>query len=173
MTLLTHVTCSVESCPETFGVKIDVESENEELYCSEHRVGDDPSKRVSWTEEDVQDVVDEINTGTSGYEVGSWSKVEEELFKGASSYSGKNEDYGDSWRKTGEILSQVVEDGKVELESPDDFVRMGLYTRRLDKLLRAFHGEFVNDEINNESVKDSHRDEMVYAAMAAVMGDEK
>jgi hypothetical protein len=95
------------------------------------------------------------------------TSVTDIISDGAETYAEKNEDYGDSWRTVGEILFQLAEGETVELESPEDFVSLGLFTRRLDKMARAFHGEFNADDMNFESVIDAHEDEMVYAAMAA------
>lgn len=81
----------------------------------------------------------------------------------------KNDDYGDSWRLTGEILHLAAGGETVELETPEDFIRFGLWTRRLDKVVRAFHGEFVVDgEPNFEAIRDTLEDEAVYAAMHAI-----
>jgi hypothetical protein len=84
----------------------------------------------------------------------------------ATTYEAKNDDYGDSWRLVGEFLWMLSNDG-IELNSKEDFISFGLYTRRLDKLARAFNGEFNDDDLNFESVMDSHEDEATYAAMHA------
>lgn len=81
-------------------------------------------------------------------------------------YDEKNDDYGDSWRLVGEFMWLLANDG-VELRTKEDFISFGLYTRRLDKLARAFNGEFNDDSMNFESVVDSHEDEATYAAMHA------
>lgn len=90
---------------------------------------------------------------------------EEILSDGGETYARKNEDYGDSWRKVGRILHMLADGDTVELNSVEDHISYGLFTRRLDKLARAYHGEFVADEMNFESIVDSHEDEMTYAAM--------
>lgn len=95
------------------------------------------------------------------------STPEEYLSDGAEVYAEKNEDYGDSWRKIGEILHLLSHGETVELETPEDHIAYGLYTRRLDKIARAFNGEFVAEDMNFESIEDAHQDEMVYAAMHA------
>lgn len=92
---------------------------------------------------------------------------EDYLFDGAETYAEKNDDYGDSWRKVGEFLYQLTEGEGVTLETKEDFISFGLFTRRLDKVARAFNGEFLADEMNFESIEDAHFDEMVYAAMSA------
>lgn len=94
------------------------------------------------------------------------TSVTDILNEGAETYKLKSEDYGDSWRLVGEFLWMLAHDG-VELETKEDFISFGLYTRRLDKIARAFNGEFNDDELNFESVNDSHKDSMVYAAMHA------
>lgn len=94
--------------------------------------------------------------------------VSETLHEGADTFEQKTEDYGDSWRKIGEILLNLSHGEPIVLETKEDFVSFGLFTRRLDKFARAFHGEFAADEMNFESVADAHRDESVYAAMHAV-----
>lgn len=89
------------------------------------------------------------------------------LADGAQTYEQKNDDYGNSWELTGEIMWLILGEQPVTLETPEDFIRFGLWTRRLDKFCRAMHGEFVADEKNYESVQDNHLDDMVYAAMHA------
>lgn len=84
----------------------------------------------------------------------------------ASTYEDKNDDYGDSWRLVGEFLWLLANNG-ITLETKEDFISFGLYTRRLDKIARAFNGEFNDDDLNFESVMDSHEDEATYAAMHA------
>lgn len=91
---------------------------------------------------------------------------EEVLIQGGETYQSKNDDYGDSWRKVGEILYLLVGEEPITLETPQDHISYGLFTRRLDKFARAFHGEFVSDaEANHEPVIDAHKDDMVYSAM--------
>jgi|APHM01.1.fsa_nt_gi hypothetical protein len=85
----------------------------------------------------------------------------------AETYRQKNDDYGSSWYAIGEILYGLTHGEPITLETPEDFVSFGLFTRRLDKLARAFNGEFLGDDVNFEAVEDSHADESVYAAMQA------
>ena len=89
------------------------------------------------------------------------------LFGGAETYEEKNDDYGDSWRKIGKIMHMLANGQPITLETPEDHISYGLFTRRMDKIARAFNGEFCADEMNFESVQDAHEDEMVYAAMHA------
>lgn len=88
------------------------------------------------------------------------------LFEGAETYSQKQEDYGDSWRLVGYMMYAMA-DGEVVLDTPQDFISFGLFTRRLDKIARAFNGEFNVEDMNFESIEDAHADESVYAAMSA------
>lgn len=99
--------------------------------------------------------------------------VSDILEEGARTYEKKNDDYGSSWYSIGEILHKMAGNEPVTLSSPEDWVRVGLYTRRLDKLFRSFNGEFRTDELNFESVADAHEDESVYAAMAAAIAGEE
>lgn len=101
------------------------------------------------------------------------TKVSTILEDGGATFEKKTEDYGDSWRLIGEILLSMSHGEPVTLETPQDFVSFGLFTRRLDKFARAFHGEFAADDMNFESVRDAHEDEMVYAAMHAVNQSER
>lgn len=92
----------------------------------------------------------------------------------AETHESKDEDYGSSWLAIGEILFNLSDGEEVVLSSPSDFVSLGLFTRRFDKIARAFHGEFVSDEMAHESLFDSHADEATYAAMhASTFSDER
>lgn len=89
-------------------------------------------------------------------------------------YERKNEAYGDSWRVCGDIL-YLMAGGPTEisLDSPEDWMRLGLYTRRVDKLCRAFNGEFGDiDAMDFEAIRDSHEDEAVYGVMAGTLADD-
>lgn len=97
----------------------------------------------------------------------SQTEPEDFLFEGAQVYEDKNDDYGDSWRQVGRFMKQLAGPDGITLETEEDFISFGLFTRRLDKLARAFNGEFLSDEMNFESIIDAHQDESVYAAMAA------
>ena len=96
------------------------------------------------------------------------SEVSDTLIDGAETFEEKSEDYGMSWKLIGEILLMLNEGEPLTLETKEDFVSFGLFTRRLDKVARAFNGEFRQDDLNFESVADSHMDSAVYAAMSAV-----
>lgn len=96
---------------------------------------------------------------------------DEVLTENAETYRAKNQDYGDSWRLAGETLALWLQHaGCDELRvpaDPDSLNAVGLFTRRLDKLIRSFNGQFVAGEMNFESTADAHEDESTYAAMAA------
>ena len=95
------------------------------------------------------------------------------LKEGAEVYESKEKDYGRSWRLVGETFSLWSDGRPVTLETPEDFVRFGLFTRRLDKLIRAYNAEFHSNQLSFEGVFDSHRDESVYAAMHASTYEEE
>lgn len=96
---------------------------------------------------------------------------DEILQQNAETYKEKNSDYGDSWRLAGMTLSLWLRHaGMDEVTLPADegtWNSLGLFTRRLDKMIRSFNAEFVVDELNFESTADAHEDESTYAAMAA------
>lgn len=91
------------------------------------------------------------------------------LRHGADTYERKNEDYGASWYEIGEVLYKMAGEEPVTLDSPEDWVRAGLYTRRMDKMFRSFNGEFRSESMNYEASYDAHGDEGVYAHMAAAV----
>jgi len=96
---------------------------------------------------------------------------DEILRDNAEMYREKNDDYGDSWRLSGKTIAMWLQHAGIdEVRLPadeDTWNSIGLFTRRLDKLVRAFNAEFVVDELNFESTADAHEDESTYAAMAA------
>jgi len=94
--------------------------------------------------------------------------VTEILEDGAATYEKKNADYGRSWQNIGHVLYKLANEQPVVLESPEDWIAAGLFTRRMDKIARSFNGEFLADEMNFESASDADEDESVYAAMSAV-----
>lgn len=96
---------------------------------------------------------------------------DEILLKNAQTFEKKQHDYGDSWRLSGKTIAMWLQHaGLDEVAIPadeDTWNSIGLFTRRLDKLVRAFNAEFIVDELNFESTADAHEDESTYAAMAA------
>ncbi|MFC7191903.1 hypothetical protein ACFQL7_20675 [Halocatena marina] len=99
------------------------------------------------------------------------STTESVLEENLNTHREKNDDYGD-WRIPGRTLAlwaQELDADPVDLTDKHNAVSIGLYTRRLDKIIRAFNGEFAKDEMNFESIEDSHADESNYAAMHAAL----
>lgn len=93
--------------------------------------------------------------------------VTEILEESAETYELKNEDYGKSWQNIGHILYTLANEQPVVLDSPEDWIAAGLFTRRLDKFARSFNGEFLTTSMNFEAATDADEDETVYAAMQA------
>lgn len=88
-------------------------------------------------------------------------------------YRAKQEEYGNSWRLAGLAMYLAVEGEEVVLDSPEDWIHVGLYTRRFDKLFRSVNCTFGLDEIDFESAEEDDGDESVYASMqAAFRGDD-
>lgn len=100
-------------------------------------------------------------------------QAEEILKQNLETYKEKNEDYGESWKMTGQILHELAGGEPVTLESPEDWIAVGLFTRRLDKFARSFNQEFMTDDMNFESAIDNDMDESVYAAMQAENKDDR
>ncbi len=94
--------------------------------------------------------------------------VPEILKEGAETYELKNSDYGASWQLNGKILFRLVGEEPVVLETVEDWIAVGLFTRRLDKLARSVNGELRGASMNYEKAADADTDESVYAAMQAV-----
>lgn len=85
-------------------------------------------------------------------------------------YQRKNADYGDSWRLVGKTLALWCEhQGVDELTipvHPTALNSFGLFTRRLDKMIRHFNGEFLTDDLRvDESIAETTEDQVPYAAM--------
>jgi hypothetical protein len=93
--------------------------------------------------------------------------VSEILRDGADTFERKTTDYGSSWKSQGEILSIMAHGEPIVLETKEEIIAFGLFTRRLDKLSREFFGTFFADEMNFEGPIDSAEDESVYAAMSS------
>jgi len=91
------------------------------------------------------------------------------LHEVAEQQQAKNADYGSSWQKTGELKAVLAGGELPHIETADEAVMDGLYTRMLDKLSRGYTLEFLNDEreIDDEALADTFRDLAGYAAMAA------
>lgn len=85
-------------------------------------------------------------------------------------YQKKNSDYGDSWKLVGKTLAMWLdhqdEDTLEVPAEPEPLNALGLYFRRLDKVIRSFNGTFIQDEMEvDESVPETTRDQVPYAAM--------
>ena len=85
----------------------------------------------------------------------------------------KDADYGDAWRQVGHTMWRMAGEEPVTIEGPEDFASIGLYWERLIKLYRGFNGEFVNEELNFETIEDAHGDNIVYAAMHASLREDE
>jgi hypothetical protein len=81
-------------------------------------------------------------------------------------YRKKNENYGNSWQLTGQILSLVFPEG-VTLDTPRKFIVIGMVTRMLDKILRYARLELTveKDKVGERS-SESAFDLGVYGFMA-------
>jgi len=103
--------------------------------------------------------------------------VEEILNDSEELFSRKEEDYGESWKLTGRILSLIIEQqGKEEITIPSEpeyLISLGLYTRRLDKLVRSFNATFIQGELEvDESVPETVEDQVPYAAMQTSVAED-
>jgi hypothetical protein len=92
-------------------------------------------------------------------------------------YEKKNDDYADSWRLVGKTIELWLEHhGEEELTIPANEYALnsfGLFTRRLDKMLRAFNGWFLTDEMKvSESIVETQEDSVPYAAMHTQLAEE-
>lgn len=92
-------------------------------------------------------------------------------------YERKNADYGDSWQLVGKTMALWLDhQGVDELTIPTDAHTLnsfGLFTRRLDKMLREFNGWFVADEMQvSEAIAETHQDDVPYAAMHTQLAEE-
>jgi len=89
-------------------------------------------------------------------------------------YAGKEDEYAESWRIAGETISLWAEEMEIKEipTDPESMVSFGLFFQRFHKLARAFNEEF-GDAPDSVSPFDSHRDEVVYGAMAASLFEEE
>ena len=78
-------------------------------------------------------------------------------------FTKKNENYGNSFRKTGQILKIIFEE-PIKLETEKDYVTFGLVVRKLDKLVRYCNLRFTGEKDKvGESIKDTIGDDGVYS----------
>lgn len=95
-------------------------------------------------------------------------KTVTEILEGSSAtYEQKNADYGNGWRNLGDILYLLANQQPVVLDSPEDWIAVGLFTRRMDKISRSFNMDLLDHSPNFEAAVDADEDETVYAAMQA------
>lgn len=93
--------------------------------------------------------------------------VTEILEESSATYEKKNADYGQSWKNIGYILYMLANEQPVVLDSPEDWIAVGLFTRRMDKIARSFNMDLLDHDPNFEAATDADEDETVYAAMQA------
>lgn len=103
--------------------------------------------------------------------------TEEILQESIDLYSRKNDDYANSWRLTGETIALWLERediDQLEIEANTKLIAMGLYTRRLDKMIRSFMQMFAHEgEVQvDESIVETTEDQVPYAAMQTAIAEE-
>ena len=91
-------------------------------------------------------------------------------------YKKKNDDYGDSWKLVGKTLNlwrEHLGQDSIELSNEQELNSFGLFTRRLDKMIRSFNAWFVANELQiNESAVETQEDQVPYAAMHTQLAEE-
>jgi len=94
--------------------------------------------------------------------------VYEKMIKGAELYKKKNNDYGDSWKKTGKILAVLFPEG-LKLDTEEKFTEFSIIIRKIDKLSRITNLLFTEKEIKikSESVIETCEDDGIYSFMLA------
>lgn len=109
-----------------------------------------------------------------------WRTASEIMSDSQGLYERKNADYGDSWKLTGKTMALWLQhQGQDELRVPVNEHTMnalGLFTRRLDKMIREFNGWFCLDEGEefqvDESIAETHQDDVPYSAMHCQLAEE-
>lgn len=84
--------------------------------------------------------------------------VPEILQKAAETFAQRSEIYGDNYKKFGHVMSVMFAEG-LELRSPEDFNRLGVFVQCLSKLMR------YAEQLELGGHLDSAHDLSVYAAM--------
>lgn len=104
-------------------------------------------------------MVGELNRRVAG-------AVLEKLKEWTGTYQAKNENYGNSWLLTGQILSLAFPKG-VTLDTTRKFIVIGMVTRMLDKILRYANLELTaeRDKVGEKS-SESAFDLGVYGFMS-------
>ena len=102
----------------------------------------------------------------------------EVLADSADLYERKNADYGDSWKLVGEILAMILQhQGMDKLTipvTPEALNSLGLFFRRGDKFTREFNGWFGPGDLQvNESIAETHQDDVPYGAMHTELAEEQ
>jgi hypothetical protein len=109
-----------------------------------------------------------------------WRTATEILGDSRDLYERKNADYGDSWTLAGKTMAMWFQhQGMDEVRIPTNEFHMTsfqLFTRRLDKMIRTFNGWFMLDEDEefqvDESIVETHTDEVPYAAMHTQLAEQ-
>jgi hypothetical protein len=109
-----------------------------------------------------------------------WRTATEILGDSRDLYERKNADYGDSWTLAGKTMAMWFQhQGMDEVRIPTNEFHMTsfqLFTRRLDKMIRTFNGWFIMDEGDefqvDESIVETHQDEVPYAAMHTQLAEQ-
>ena len=85
-------------------------------------------------------------------------------------YKKKNEDYGSSWTKTGEILEILFEGKEIKINSIKDYNVLALLIRILDKICRFTNIYFISKNMKiNEKLVETASDTSVYWSMLACL----
>lgn len=109
-----------------------------------------------------------------------WRTATEIMGDSRDLYERKNADYGDSWTLAGKTMAMWFQhQGMDEVRIPTNEFHMTsfqLFTRRLDKMIRTFNGWFIMDEGDeyqvDESIVETHQDEVPYAAMHTQLAEQ-
>lgn len=79
-------------------------------------------------------------------------------------HADKNETYGEAYTKFGYLMHILFPKG-ITLKSPEDFIKFGIYTQWIEKVMRVGHIVFGGGKENFESVMDSCDDLAIVAQM--------
>lgn len=101
-------------------------------------------------------------------------KTQELMKKWLNVYEAKNADYGDSWKKTGEIFAILMDGREVSLKTPQQQNAYALMVRIIDKLSRFSNLYFSGDQmqVKTESLVDTMADCGTYCFMEASLVSE-
>jgi len=109
-----------------------------------------------------------------------WRTATEILGDSRDLYERKNADYGDSWKLAGKTMAMWFQhQGMDEVRIPTNEFHMTsfqLFTRRLDKMIRAFNGWFClekGEEFQvDEDIVETQQDQVPYAAMHTQLAEQ-